>query len=276
MSQYDLVNFTLVETRNMKPQDLFFAHRSIVLAAGLLLSITGCTQYQQAVKVDHPGKHALTRLGTKQMGDEIFRVTQAHDKVFYSYPNILGPTFFSVYLLEHTHINDGESVLDMGTGSGIQAIYAAENASHVLATDIDGLSLKNTLLNARRFNVDDKISVRKSDLFDALKPDERFDVIIASIPYAWNEKTQHFWKLQGRFFTDVGQHLKPDGRIYFLTGWLKNLPRTKGFIEQNNLKIVRMDMGYAVEQELEPIVYVIKHAAAVQKIDAAESTPTKQ
>jgi SAM-dependent methyltransferase len=242
----------------------------------LLLAFTGCTQYPQEIKVDHPGKYDLIHLGNKKIGQETFRVTQAHDKIFYSYPRILGPTFFSVYLLEHTHINNGESVLDMGTGSGVQAIYAAEKASHVLATDIDHLALKNTLLNARRFQVDDKISVRKSDLFDSLKPDEVFDVIIASIPYAWNDQTQHFWKLQERFFADVGKHLKPDGRIYFLTGWLKNLPRTRNLIEQNKLKIVRTDMGYATEHDLEPIVYVIKHVSAVVKIDAVEDASTDQ
>lgn len=242
-----------------------------LLYTSALFLLVGCTQYEQKVKISHPGKHELIRLGNKQIGNETFRVTQAHDKVFYSYPSILGPTFFSVYLLEHTHINAGESVLDIGTGSGVQAIYAAEKASHVLATDINNLALENTMLNARRFNVDDKITVRNSDLFDNMKPDEKFDVIIASIPYAWNEKTQHFWRLQERFFMDVGKHLNPNGRIYFLTGWLKNLPRTRGFIEQNNLQIVRMDMGYDPGQNLEPIVYVIKHTAAVRKIDAAKN-----
>lgn len=241
----------------------------LVLAMALLLLLPGCAQYQNRVVIHHPGSYQLVRLGLKQVEGQVFRITQTHDKIFYSYPQVLGPTFFSAYLLEHTQIEDGETVLDVGTGSGVQAIYAAEKAKSVLATDIDQVALKNTLLNARRHNVAHKITVRKSDLFDALTAEEKFDVIIASIPYAWNEKTQHFWSLQERFFNDVGKHLNPDGRIYFLTGRLQNLPRTRGFIEGNRLKIVRLDMGYDVHQDLEPMVYVIQHAAALTRNDQA-------
>jgi release factor glutamine methyltransferase len=231
----------------------------------LLFLLHGCAQYEQREVVHHPGSYPVIKLGKQQIDGPIFRITQIRDKIFYSYPRILGPTFFSAYLLEHTQIREGETVLDIGTGSGVQAIYAAEKAQFVLATDIDQLALKNTLLNARRHNVAHKIEVRKSDLFDALKADEKFDVIIASIPYAWNEKTQKWWALQERFFNDVGKHLKPEGRIYFLTGLLQNLPRTKEFIERNQLRIVRLDMAYANEHDLEPMVYMIQHRSAVEK-----------
>ena len=62
-------------------------------------------------------------------------------------------------------------------------MYAAEKTNHVLAMDIDDIALENTLINARYHNVDNKISVRQSDLFNALEPDEKFDVIFSSIPY---------------------------------------------------------------------------------------------
>ena len=223
--------------------------------------VAACSHNPMWVNViTHPGKYELIRMGHKQVDEDFLRVTKAHDKIFYSYPDVLGPTFFSVYLLEHTEIHNNESVLDVGAGSGIQAVYAAEKASHILATDIDDAALKNTLINARRHGVEDKISVRKSDLFNALKSDEKFDVIISSIPYAWNEKTQNNWTLQQRFFLDVGKYLNPNGRIYFLTGLLDNLPRTKKLIEDNKLKIMRTHMAYDIHQNLEPVVYVIQHA----------------
>ena len=146
-------------------------------------------------------------------------------------------------------------------------MYAAEKTNHVLAMDIDDIALENTLINARYHNVDNKISVRQSDLFNALEPDEKFDVIISSIPYAWNEGTQGNWKLQERFFLDVGKHLNPNGRIYFLTGLLDNLPRTKKLIEENGLKIMRTHMAYDIHQNLEPIVYVIQHTPAAPMND---------
>ena len=232
---------------------------NLLAILAVLFVAAGCSHNQSWVKITHPGNYDLIQMGHKRIGEDMFRVTKAHDKIFYVHPNVFGPTYFSVYLLEHTEIHRGESVLDVGAGSGIQAVYAAEKASHILATDIDDVALKNTLLNARRHGVEDKISVRKSDLFNALKPDEKFDVIISSIPYAWNEGTQGNWKLQQRFFLDAGKHLNPNGRIYFLTGLLDNLPRTKKLIENNNLKIMRTHMAYDTHQNLEPIVYVIQH-----------------
>lgn len=225
-----------------------------------LFVLAGCSQNKNWIKIQHPGEYNLIQMGHTRVDQDMYRVTKAHDKIFYSHPNVLGPTFFSVYLLEHTEIHEGESVLDVGTGSGIQAVYAAEKARHVLAMDIDDVALNNTLLNARRYSVENKISVRQSDLFNALKPDEKFDVIISSIPYAWNKGSQGSWVLQERFFLDAGKHLNANGRIYFLTGLLDNLPRTKKLIEENGLKIMRTDMAFDIHQNLEPIVYLIQHA----------------
>lgn len=241
---------------------IFTTKNTVNVLAMLMMAfiVAACSHNPMWVNVTHPGDYELIRMGLTRVDGDMFRVTKAHDKTFYSHPNVLGPTFFSVYLLQHTDIHPGESVLDMGAGSGIQAVYAAEKTSHVLATDIDDVALKNTLLNARRHGVEDKISVRKSDLFNALKPDEKFDVIISSIPYAWNKETQGNWKLQERFFLDAGKHLNPNGRIYFLTGLLDNLPRTKKLIDDNKLKIMRTHMAYDTYQNLEPVIHVIQHA----------------
>lgn len=244
------------------PNNRFYFMAIIIV----LFAAAGCSQQKFWAKVEHPGSFDLIKLGNTQEGADIYRLTKAHNKIFYSSSKVLGPTFFSVYLLEHTEIRKGESVLDVGTGSGIQAIYAAEKASHVLATDIYDVALQNTIKNARQHNVIDKISVRESDLLNAIKPEEKFDVIVSSIPYAWNDETQENWKLQERFFRDVGEHLNPNGRIYFLTGSLDNLPRNKKMIEKNDLKIVRTNMAYDTYQNLEPIVYEIKHkSTAISK-----------
>ena len=228
----------------------------------LLLLLTGCSHNQNWARIDHPGSLDLINMGNENFGDEVVRITKAHDKIFLSFYDIYGPSFFSTFLLENTEVKKGETVLDMGTGSGIQAIYAAENASHVLAVDITERAIKNTLLNAKRHGVEDKISVRKSDLFNNISPDEKFDVIISNIPFPWDEKSQGHWKLQERFFNDVGKHLNPDGRIYFLSGLLDNLPYTRELVEKNNLKIVKMNMVYIdnLKYQYEMFTYLIKRA----------------
>ena len=231
----------------------------ILLFLLALFLLPGCSQHKNNTKIIHSGKYDLIELGGIGDNPGQYRAYKVQNKIIQSHEDVISPTFFSVHLLEFTEIHEGESVLDIGTGSGVQAIFATENASHVLAMDINKQALKNTMLNARRLGVSDKISVRESDLFNALKPDEKFDVILSSIPYAWNKESQGNWKLHERFFRDVGKHLNPNGRIYFVTGWLKNLPRTKKMIDENNLKIMRADMAFDPVKKFEPIVYLIKH-----------------
>lgn len=239
-----------------------------------ILVLSGCSNNQNWVKVDHPGNLELITMGYADHGEDKVRVTKAHDKIFLSLIDIKGPSFFSTYLLENTEVKEGETVLDMGTGSGIQAIYAAENASHVLAVDIEERAIRNAMINARRHGVEDKITVRKSDLFNNIMPEEKFDVIITSIPFPWDENSQGFWKLQERFFNDVGNHLNPDGRIYFLSGLLDNLPYTRELIEKNNLKIVKMSMVFIDDKKYkyEMFTYTIKRATDILGKKDNEST----
>ncbi|WP_455198458.1 tRNA (adenine(22)-N(1))-methyltransferase TrmK [Kaarinaea lacus] len=232
---------------------------SIVFPAFLLL--IGCSHNQQWEKVDHPGSYDLVKMGNKEVDGEKFRVTNVHGKTFLSYPEVHGPSFFSAYLLEHSNVQRGETVLDMGTGSGILAIFAAEYAEHVLATDISEKALENTLINARRHNLEDKITVRKSDLFNSINPDEKFDVILTNIPIPWDEKPGEVWELQERYFQQAAKHLNPGGRIYYLAISLNNVARTKMMIEENKLKIMHIDMVHVDnnDNDYELLVYHIEH-----------------
>lgn len=74
----------------------------------------------------------------------------------------------------------GKSVLDMGTGCGIQAIVAAKaGASHVVGVDLNGNAVENAKLNAKQNNV--KCEFFVSDLFSNVK--ETFDMIVFNPPY---------------------------------------------------------------------------------------------
>ncbi len=71
--------------------------------------------------------------------------------------------------------------LDMGCGSGLLAVQMARNgAAHVHAIDIDQAAVENTLINAFRNGVADRVSAAAVDLFPWV-PDERYDVIVASL-----------------------------------------------------------------------------------------------
>ncbi len=71
--------------------------------------------------------------------------------------------------------------LDIGCGSGLQTVQLARNgAAHVHAIDIDRAAVMNTLTNAFRNGVADRVTAAPADLFPWV-PEERYDVIVASL-----------------------------------------------------------------------------------------------
>ena len=75
----------------------------------------------------------------------------------------------------------GGSVLDVGTGTGVMAIYASKlGAESVLATDISDDAIECAIYNIARNNVD--VTVVKNNLTNGIT--DRYDVIIANLPMA--------------------------------------------------------------------------------------------
>lgn len=73
------------------------------------------------------------------------------------------------------------NVLDVGTGSGVQAILAARHSNTVVATDISCRALNFAALNARLNGVDN-IELRRGVFFEPVA-EERFDLLVVNPPY---------------------------------------------------------------------------------------------
>lgn len=105
-------------------------------------------------------------------------------KKFIVYPNTFIPTYDTIPLLENWHITPGEFVLDVCTGSGVIPIFAKyAGARKVVAVDINPDAVKTAIANAKLHDFEDSIDVRLSNLFDALRNNEKFDVITANPPW---------------------------------------------------------------------------------------------
>jgi release factor glutamine methyltransferase len=80
-------------------------------------------------------------------------------------------------------VRETDRVLDMGTGSGVNAILAASRAARVVGVDINPHAVASAAANARRNGVADRTTFLVSDVFDAV--DGAFDLIIFDPPFRW-------------------------------------------------------------------------------------------
>ena len=110
------------------------------------------------------------------------------------------------------------NVLDMGTGSAIQALAAAEkrDVDSVLAVDVD----RKVVSELKKTIKDSKITIQYSDLFSKVKG--KFDTIIFNPPYLPNDAEVEDRALYGgkegyelikKFFKNVSKYLNKDGII---------------------------------------------------------------
>lgn len=74
----------------------------------------------------------------------------------------------------------GKKVLDIGTGSGLLALFSAQQGARVTALDLHPLALETARSNAAANQL--PISFLQSDLLDQL-PSEPYDLILINPPY---------------------------------------------------------------------------------------------
>jgi HemK-related putative methylase len=137
-------------------------------------------------------------------------------------PGVFNPKLFRTgeflaRCLGEEMIPPGSRVLDLGTGSGVGAIFAAERAGRVVAVDINPAAVRCARLNALLHGCDHKIDVREGDLF-APVVGETFDVVLFNPPYYRGEPRDSLdqaFRANGlieRFAAGLGAVLAPDGQ----------------------------------------------------------------
>ena len=169
--------------------------------------------------------------------------------VFLVEEKVYEPAEDTFLLAENLKVEEKEVVLDMGTGCGILAVLATEKAKKVVATDINPYAIKCAQKNAKTNRVGDKIEFLLGDLFQPIRPDETFGLILFNAPYLPSEPyEERSWIGRGwaggpsgreaidRFITDALEFLKAGGKILLVQSSLSDIDKTMERFDETGLK----------------------------------------
>ncbi|GAA4913338.1 release factor glutamine methyltransferase [Stackebrandtia albiflava] len=138
-------------------------------------------------------------------------------------------------------VRPGDRVLDMGTGSGVNAVLAAGTAAEVLAVDVNPSAVATARANAARNGVADRVTVREGDCFTGI--DGRFDLIVFDPPFRWfaprdtfeRAVTDRDYRTLTGFMEQVDRHLTDDGRVLLFFGSSGDLDYLMELVEASPL-----------------------------------------
>jgi methylase of polypeptide subunit release factors len=144
--------------------------------------------------------------------------------------HVLGVGGASLTLATLTPRDPVESVLDLGCGSGIQALHASRHATRIVATDLSARALAFARFTTALNGV--QIELRQGSLWEPVAR-EQFDLIISNPPFVITPRStgeaQGSWTyrdggragdaLLAELLGGLPAHLAPGGRAVMLANW---------------------------------------------------------
>ena len=205
----------------------------------------------------------------------------------------------SFLLEEHVKNCSKGFVLDVGTGSGIQAISASEKAELVIGVDISREAIKLARENAFKQNVKDicffesslfdlfkKIKTKKQfknsflkeiknkKIHDFLKKNILFDLIIFNPPYLPQDKVVSDKSIYGgikghetleRFFYEASEYLKENGKILIVFSSLTKKEKVDELLNDYCFEFKQVDEKKLFFETL--FVYLIKKSRLLKTLE---------
>ena len=158
--------------------------------------------------------------------------------------NVYVPAEDSYLLAENLQIKEGQSVLEIGTGSGIVAMYASRLTDKITVTDINFDACELARKNFRQNNIEN-IEILWGNMFEVVE-NRKFDVILFNTPYLPTEEDEVLDNtinyafdggLNGRkvidlFLNEVKNHLNDGGIVQMIQSSLSGNDETLSKLDE--------------------------------------------
>jgi len=162
-------------------------------------------------------------------------------------PDVFSPKYFtdSLWFAERLpQIVKSGSLLEIGTGTGICALYCASAGATVIATDINPAAVCNAEINAALYGRL-RIAIRAGDMYDAVGA-RKFDFIFWNHPFnSWNVPVSVLqrsgidpdYRDLRRYVSEGGRHLKKDGALLLGTSDMAETDQIEKIAAENNYRL---------------------------------------
>jgi release factor glutamine methyltransferase len=188
---------------------------------------------------------------------------------------MFAPTYTSKEVAEGMTVNPGETVIDVGSGSGILAFVAARlGAARVYGTELNPRAVHVARRNTELLRLGRTVDIRHGSLFEPVQ-DVVADVVIgdvSGVPDDFAEQTDWFpggysggptgAELPIAMLEGACSHLRPGGRLYLPTGSIQDegtiLRAARRLFGENRIRELR--------ERLLPLPSRIAESAVVRKL----------
>jgi Methyltransferase small domain len=171
------------------------------------------------------GTRVTALFGIERLG----RVLVLHDWTEWRHDPqyVMGVTTAARSLAFATPRGPVDTVLDLGTGSGVQAVSAAAHADHVVAVDVNDRAV-NLARASVQLNGIANVEVRQGSWFEPVG-DALFDLVVANPPFVISPENRLIYRdgdqeadaLCGVLLSDIPAHLAPGGFAVMLVEWAR-------------------------------------------------------
>lgn len=180
-------------------------------------------------------------------------------RTFTVHPKVFPPVGEMMGRVVVEEVRGSDRVLDVGTGSGVNAVLAATRSAEVVAVDINPYAIECAKRNAAAHMVSGRVTFLEGDLFEDVEG--TFDLIVFDPPFRWFAPRDELeaaiadedYTTLTRFMAQAPSRLRPGGRILLHFGtsadlsYLHRLMDQHGYTRQTVAHKQVTNHGWAVD-----------------------------